>query len=156
MAYILHKRISIPIIFVAVSVFFFSSCAVMGTVWESIKDRYQPYEFVGEEGDRVLVKFVFDSPSASTVWLAGQFNGWRDDRNAPRFPNAPLEQSVIEMKVDERTGYWTATIPLAPGRYEYKMVLDEGRVWQEDPNTEHVPDNHGGRNSIIVVAAGSS
>jgi 1,4-alpha-glucan branching enzyme len=150
-----YKRFLLPIILSALTVLFFSSCAVMGTIWDSIKDRYQPYEFVGEEGDRVLVKFVYDSPSASTVWLAGQFNNWTSDRNAPRFPNAPLEQSVIEMKIDERTGYWTATVPLAPGRYQYKMVLDEGRVWQEDPNTEHVPDGFGGRNSIIVVVAGS-
>ncbi len=130
------------------------SCGVFKTVWDSIKDRYKPYEFIGMEGDKVLVKFVFDSPSANEVWLAGQFNNWASSTSSPRYPGAGLDQNpVIPMVRDAATGFWTMTLPLNPGRYQYKYVLDAGRVWQPDPNTEHVPDGFGGDNSIIVVVA---
>ncbi|MGI8437999.1 MAG: hypothetical protein ACR2NX_14050, partial [Chthoniobacterales bacterium] len=42
------------------------------------------------------------------------------------------------------------SIPLKPGRYEYKFFVD-GR-WTGDPaNTETAPDRHGGLNSVVVV-----
>ncbi len=148
------KRIALAFLFLGSLAF--SGCAVFKTVWGSIKDRYKPFEFVGMDGDKVLVKFVFDSPSATTVWLAGQFNNWANGENVPKYPDVSLSQgAVIDMKKDSKTGYWTVTIPLAPGRYQYKYVLDAGRVWQPDPNTEHVDDGFGGYNSIIVVVSQS-
>ena len=145
------KKFFLLIILGGVFLSFGSGCIVAETMWNSIKDRYTPYECVGAEGDKVLVKFVFDSPSSGAVWLAGQFNGWRADVNAPRYPQVPVDQGVIAMHIDEKTGYWTITIPLSPGRYQYKMVLDEGRVWEPDANTEQTDDNYGGKNSIIIV-----
>lgn len=131
----------------------FTSCNVIVAVWDSIKDRYEPYEFVGEEGDKVLVKFVFDSVSSTDVWLAGEFNNWAAGLTDPRYPDRALEEGgVIELTMDD-SGFWTVTIPLSPGRYQYKYVIDEGRVWREDYNTETVPDGFGGNNSIIIVTA---
>ncbi len=133
---------------------FLSSCTLGKTIWNSIRDRYKPYEQVGTDGDKVMVKFVFDSPSSKVVWLAGAFNNWANGESAPRYPDVELSQgAVIDLSIDEKTGYWTTIIPLAPGRYQYKYVLDSGRVWSEDPNTDHVDDGFGGKNSIITVIA---
>lgn len=141
-------------VLVFASMLMFSGCEFFNTIWGSIKDRYKPFEFVGQDGDKVLVKFVFDSPSANSIWLAGAFNNWANGESLPRYPQVELSQgAVIDMKIDPGTGYWTTVIPLAPGRYQYKYVLDSGRVWSADPNTEHVDDGFGGHNSIIVVIA---
>ena len=48
-------------------------------------------------------------------------------------------------------GVYTATVKLAPGRYEYKFVIDG--VWCADPeNLDFVQNDHGTLNSVIVVA----
>lgn len=138
----------------AVMLTMLTGCGVASTIWKSIKDTYKPYEFLGTDGDKVLVKFVFDSPSSTSVWLAGAFNNWASSASAPKYPEASLDVSpIIPMTIDATTGYWTVTLALKPGRYQYKYVLDAGRVWAPDPNTEHVDDNYGGFNSIIVVIA---
>lgn len=126
----------------------FSSCGVL----DAVKDRYIPYELVGVQESEVLVKFVFDAPSATEVWLAGSFNNWSQSKSNPAYPAVPLAQNArVVMSLDPKTGYWVATIPLAPGRYQYKYIVDTSN-WQEDPNTpEHVDDGFGGNNSIVMV-----
>jgi len=126
----------------------FNSCGVL----DAVKDRYIPFEMVGIEGSEVLVKFVFDAPSAKEVWLAGSFNNWSQSKSNPAYPAVPLQQNArVVMELDPKTGYWIAVIPLAPGRYQYKYIVDTSN-WQEDPNTpEHVDDGFGGNNSIIMV-----
>lgn len=144
------------IVFTVLTLALFSSCGILTTVWDSIKDRYEPYEFVGMEGNKVLVRFNFDSPSATEVWIAGSFNNWKADESAPRYPSVGLDNDpVIECERDPDTGFWTVTIPLEPGRYQFKYVLDRGRVWSEDMNTDTVDDGFGGNNSIIMVVAQS-
>ena len=54
--------------------------------------------------------------TAKTVFLAGSFNGW--DPTA-----TPMER--------EGGGRWTTTVQLAPGRYEFKFVVDD--VWCCEP-----------------------
>ncbi len=61
------------------------------------------------EGNQVLVTCHTDAGKA--VFLAGSFNEW----NATAMP----------MTGDDH-GNWKASIPLAPGRYEYKFVVDGG------------------------------
>ena len=53
--------------------------------------------------------FACDSDSATAVFLAGSFNDW--------------SQTATPMTRD-KGGHWTASLPLAPGRYEYKFVVD--------------------------------
>jgi 1,4-alpha-glucan branching enzyme len=75
--------------------------------------------------------------AAQSVHLAGEFNAWSTSAD-------PLTQQA--------DGSWTITKPLAPGRYPYKFVIDEGASWKEDPNAaESVDDGYGGKNSIVVV-----
>lgn len=144
-----YRRLKFVMLVLLLTVFF-SSCLIL----DAIKDRYIPYKMVGmAEDGRVLVNFVFDAPSAKSVWLAGSFNNWASGKGSPIYPDVELIQGGrVIMEKDEKTGYWTATIPLKPGRYPYKYVIDEGVVWREDPNTaEHVDDGFGGFNSIVMV-----
>ena len=49
------------------------------------------------------------SDTANAVFLAGTFNDW--------------SPTATPMKTDD-AGHWVETLPLAPGRYEYKFVVD--------------------------------
>ena len=60
----------------------------------------------------------------SKVSVAGAFNGWSMDKN-PMTPGA--------------AGEWTASLPLKPGRYGYKFVVD-GK-WTIDPGNTQTEDN---------------
>jgi hypothetical protein len=84
------------------------------------------------------VLFSHRNVTASTVHLAGEFNGW--------------DPAAMPMADDDGDGVWTVTLELPPGRYEYKFVIDGGASWEPDAgNPESVDDNHGGKNSVVVV-----
>ena len=84
------------------------------------------------------VLFSHKNATASSVHLAGEFNGW--------------STSATPMADKDGDGVWTVTIELQPGRYEYKFVIDGGVAWEPDPgNPETVDDNHGGQNSVLVI-----
>jgi len=63
------------------------------------------------------VIFEFSAPQAQEVFLAGDFNDWATGMNL--------------MKKDKK-GVWKATLPLAPGRYEYRFLVDG--QWENDPS----------------------
>jgi len=47
-------------------------------------------------------------------------------------------------------GHWEATVALAPGRYQYKFIVDG--EWITDPKAqENVRNYHGTLNSVIEV-----
>lgn len=88
----------------------------------------------------VPVRFEFNHPTALTVAIAGSFNQWQPDTK-------PLRNSG--------TGRWWEEIALAPGTYEYCLVVD-GK-WMPDPRAqETVPNPFGGKNSVIKVAPPSA
>ena len=85
----------------------------------------------------VKVTFVFPEPTAQRVTLCSEFNGWSPDAT-------PLQRQA--------DGHWETTVALAPGRYQYKFVVD-GR-WIPDPLArENVPNPHGTLNSVVEVRA---
>jgi 1,4-alpha-glucan branching enzyme len=85
-----------------------------------------------------LITFEYFDPSATTVALAGDFNEW-DQKGRP-------------LKRDAG-GLWKVALRLAPGRYEYKFVVN-GERWEEDPlNLHRVRNQHGTFNSIRTVAS---
>ena len=49
------------------------------------------------------------APEPKAVFVAGTFNDWKPD-------TAPLQR--------QSDGKWDVELPLAPGRYEYKFVVD--------------------------------
>lgn len=70
------------------------------------------------------------------VRLAGDFNGWVPDSGV-----------LLELHED---GGWTKFLPLRPGRYEYKLVVD-GR-WLPDPlNPNKAPNTVGSMNSVLEI-----
>ena len=85
----------------------------------------------------VPVRFGFTHPTAKTVCLAGSFNHWQPEAKT-------LHSSGV--------GNWWKETNLAPGTYEYCLVVD-GK-WMPDPLArESVANPFGGRNSILHVAS---
>lgn len=81
------------------------------------------------------VTFCLVDPQAKQVSVCGDFNDWR--------PNV----TPLTRKAD---GRWEATLPLRPGRYQYKFLADDR--WLHDPRAqENVPNPHGSLNSVIEV-----
>ena len=83
----------------------------------------------------VPVRFEFTHPTATTVCVAGTFNHWQP------------EAKTLHPAGGGR--WWKETV-LAPGTYEYCLVVDG--QWMPDPLAkETVPNPFGGRNSILKV-----
>jgi 1,4-alpha-glucan branching enzyme len=81
------------------------------------------------------VAFSYKAPEAKTVLLAGDFTGW--------------QQAPVVLKKD-KSGVWKKTIPLPPGRYEYRLLVDG--EWQDDPECPiRQPNQFGGENCVCVV-----
>jgi len=66
------------------------------------------------------VEFSCHAAKAKAVFVAGTFNHWKPDAAA--------------MNLDQPTGEWTLTLPLPPGHYEYKFVVDG--QWCCEPGCE--------------------
>lgn len=88
----------------------------------------------------VPVSFLYTNPKAKTVCLAGSFNNWKPEPKTLHTSGA---------------GNWWKETALAPGTYEYCLIVDG--QWMPDPQAhESVPNPFGGRNSIVTVAAPSA
>lgn len=73
---------------------------------------------------------------ASSVLLAGDFTEW--------------EAAALPL-VKQKNGTWKVTASLAPGRYEYRFIVDGN--WVDDPAcTERVSNCFGVENCVRVVA----
>jgi hypothetical protein len=85
----------------------------------------------------VLTTFVLREPGAKQVFLCGEFNGWSPDA------------TPMKRKGD---GHWETTLWLAPGRHEYKFVVDGN--WKHDPLARvNVWNQQGTLNSVAQVRA---
>ncbi len=86
------------------------------------------------------VTFSFAAPNAESVMLAGDFTGW--------------QQAPVAMKKG-RAGVWKKTISLAPGRHEYRLLVDG--EWRDDPQCPtRQPNQFGGENCVCIVQDGSA
>lgn len=89
------------------------------------------------------VQFSCNAPKAKAVFVAGSFNDWKADA-VPLHPDLP-------------NGTWTGTVPLPPGRHEYKFVVDG--QWCCEGGCEHeyrgcpkcVPNDFGTMNRVLEV-----
>jgi 1,4-alpha-glucan branching enzyme len=85
----------------------------------------------------MTIRFEFTHPTATTVCVAGTFNQWQPQAKT-------LHSSGV--------GHWWKEIALAPGAYEYCLIVDG--QWMPDPLArESVPNPFGGRNSVLKVAS---
>jgi 1,4-alpha-glucan branching enzyme len=81
------------------------------------------------------VRLQFRHATASRVTVAGDFNGWRTASH-------PLDR--------DREDLWVLEVNLAPGRYEYKFLVD-GRQWWNDPEAPKAPNIWGSETSYLEV-----
>lgn len=83
------------------------------------------------------VRFEFTHPTATNVCVAGTFNDWQPEAKTLHSSGA---------------GSWWKETALAPGSYEYCLVVDG--QWMPDPLAkETVANPFGGRNSVLTVAS---
>ncbi len=84
-----------------------------------------------------LYTFSFrPTTNVTSVALVGTFNNWNKEANP--------------MKVGPDGSTYTLSIPLKPGRYLYKFVLN-GEKWIIDPAASSEPDGNGNVNSIFFA-----
>lgn len=87
------------------------------------------------------ITFTLVASGASSVAVAGSFNGWSTAAT-------PLR------RVGKDT--WAAEIPLGAGRYVYQFVID-GTRWVADPRAPRdAGDDFGASNSVVTVASSGS
>jgi hypothetical protein len=83
------------------------------------------------------VTFLLLEPEAKRVSLSGEFNDWSPEA-------MPMKRHA--------DGHWETTIALAPGRYQYKFIVDG--QWIPDPLArENVWNQQGTLNSVVEVRA---
>ena len=82
--------------------------------------------------------FVCHAPGAKQVRIAGDFNQWQP------------ENADSDMVLTDEPGVWRKDVPLGPGRYAYRLIID-GR-WCSDPANPYVESNpYGELNSVVEV-----
>lgn len=103
---------------------------VAKTIDEKIADFYG----VRQVEDAVM--FVSLYPRAENVQIAGDFNNWQPGK---------LNMEKISSK-----GVWQIKLPLAKGKYRYRLVVDGH--WQQDPYNEVTEMNPFGEcNSVLEI-----
>lgn len=84
---------------------------------------------------RKKVSISLRAPEAREVLITGDFTGW--DKEGIRLAKRP-------------TGEWAATMELAPGEYQYRLLVDG--EWRDHPESEkRVPNPYGGTNCVLIV-----
>ncbi len=82
------------------------------------------------------VTFSILAPEAKSVQLAGDFTGW--------------EQAPVALR-KAKDGVWKKTMSLAPGAYEYRLLVDG--QWRDDPQcTNRRPNGFGSQNCVCMVS----
>ena len=79
-------------------------------------------------------EFNLLAPQAQSVFLVGNFNQW----NLSSHPLSPNNEGV-----------WRISIPLSPGRYEYRFFVDG--EWQNDPACSSVVENPFGTSNCVKI-----
>ncbi len=87
------------------------------------------------------MRFSVSLPAAKRVSIAGSFNRWDTARDRLAGPDAE--------------GVWSITLPLRPGRYEYRFFMNNTE-WVLDPAAPAVDDGIGDRNSLVIVPAATA
>jgi len=81
------------------------------------------------------IEFSYEAPNAQAVYLAGDFNEWNTT-------GTPLSK--------DKNGVWKTVLKLAPGKYQYKFVVDGNWLFDQD-NPNLADDGYGGSNSVVEI-----
>jgi 1,4-alpha-glucan branching enzyme len=119
-----------------------SGCVVL----QQIKPRV-PAPYRTPEG----VVFQFYAPSAQYVNLAGDFNRWCGTQDGPFNPNlGRMYDDGTNGDKKAGDGIWTIVLPLKPGTYQYKYVVN-GSSWYLDPSNPETVQSGPYTNSLLRV-----
>ena len=81
------------------------------------------------------VTFSYAGPEARSVEVAGDFTDW--------------DKAPIALK-KEKSGVWKKSVSLAPGQYQYRLLVDG--QWRDDPQCPNrQPNQFGGQNCVCIV-----
>jgi 1,4-alpha-glucan branching enzyme len=87
------------------------------------------------ENQPVEVEFAFQAPQALEVFVTGDFNNWR--------------LHDLRLRKDA-AGFWRVEVWLAPGRYEYRFIVDG--QWQKDSRAATwVANDFGYSNGVLEI-----
>jgi hypothetical protein len=86
---------------------------------------------------RVMTRFIFLAPEASSVAVTGDFVDWKKG-------GIPLQRDP------SGNGMWVGVVRLKPGVHQYVFVVD-GTEWRPDPNAPQLSDGYGQKNSMLLV-----
>jgi len=102
--------------------------------WQNYWQNYKR-DVAGSVG-RIAVELTIAAPGAEKVFVAGNFNDWSAGEHRLR---------------GDRAGSWSIRLWLAPGRYEYRFIVDG--EWQDDPcASTRVANAFGSTNCVIEVS----
>ncbi len=111
-----------------------SITGVLESTTKTTAQKIEEFYGVTQIGEDVIFAARFEN--ARHVLIAGDFNNWMP--------------AVTPMQTANRPGEWRMQLPLSPGRYRYRFVVD-GR-WVTDPNNKHVEVNQFGElNNVFEV-----
>ncbi len=83
------------------------------------------------------VRFTVVAPSARSVAVAGDFNGW--------------SPTAHPLKPAGRDGVWSGVVAIPEGEYRFMYVID-GKRWLTPPAADDfVRDGFGNLNGVVVV-----
>jgi len=86
---------------------------------------------------QVEVTFTISGIKANQIAVAGDFNSWNTSANQLEDPDGD--------------GIWIGKMQLEPGRYEYMLVVDDGK-WVTDPNAKvYADDGFGSKNAVLFI-----
>lgn len=81
------------------------------------------------------IAFLTQVEGAKEVVLTGDFTGWAKDRI--RLSRGP-------------SGEWTGSVDLAPGEYQYRLLVDG--QWRDDPDAKaRVANSFGTENCVLTI-----
>ena len=109
------------------------SCGKRAVIYKDT-DQVQPgvYKF----GKKITFIYKPLRENVVSVALTGDFNNW----NTSGLPLTKLDD------------YWTITINLEYGIYQYNFVLDGKDIVPDHHAEAYAPDGKGGKNSIVEVS----
>jgi chromosome partitioning protein len=100
---------------------------------QTTEQKIEAFYGVKQVDDQVFFTARFEG--AGKVLIAGDFNNW-----------SPMASPMAS----ETPGLWVTKLPLFPGRYRYRFIVD-GR-WTTDPNNTYVEANQFGElNNVVEV-----
>lgn len=82
-------------------------------------------------------RFVIYRPDANQANIIGTFTHWQP----------------VAMKRMGASGYWSLSINLPTGEYQYSYLVEEGKQIADPTVPERVQDDFGGENSLITIKA---